>query len=52
VSSELHEILRLSDRVLVMRRGVVEGVLEREGATEEAIMRLAVTGAQIQGQSP
>ena len=30
VSSELPEILRVSDRVLVMRRGVAEGVLARE----------------------
>ncbi len=52
VSSELPEILRVSDRVLVMRRGMAEGVLSREDATEEAIMRLAVTGAQVQSQAP
>jgi ribose transport system ATP-binding protein len=52
VSSELPEILRVSDRVLVMRRGVAEGVLAREAATEESIMRLAVTGAQLQGSNP
>jgi ribose transport system ATP-binding protein len=52
VSSELPEILRVSDRVLVMRRGVAEGVLAREDATEESIMRLAVTGAQPQGSNP
>jgi ribose transport system ATP-binding protein len=51
VSSELPEILRVSDRVLVMRRGVAEGVLGRKDATEQAIMRLAVTGAQTQSQS-
>ncbi len=51
VSSELPEILRVSDRVLVMRRGIAEGVLERAEATEEAIMRLAITGAQKQSQS-
>ena len=45
VSSELPEILRVSDRVLVMRRGVAEGVLTRAEATEENIMRLAVSGA-------
>ena len=47
VSSELPEILRLSDRVLVMRRGSAEGVLDQAEASEESIMRLAVTGAQI-----
>ena len=50
VSSELPEILRLADRVLVMRRGASEGVLSREDLTEESIMRLAVTGAQSQGR--
>ena len=48
VSSELAEILRVSDRVLVMRRGVAEGELSRAEANEENIMRLAVSGAQDQ----
>jgi ribose transport system ATP-binding protein len=48
VSSELPEILRVSDRVLVMRRGAAEGELSRAEATEEGIMRLAVSGAQSQ----
>ena len=52
VSSELPEILRLSDRVLVMRRGASEGVIDRSDATEESIMRLAVTGAQSQSPTP
>ena len=52
VSSELPEILRVSDRVLVMRRGLAEGVLARSEATEQSIMRLAVTGAQLQGSNP
>jgi ribose transport system ATP-binding protein len=51
VSSELPEILRLADRVLVMRRGASEGVLPHDELTEESIMHLAVTGAQNQGQS-
>ena len=48
VSSELPEILRVSDRVLVMRRGFAEGELSRAEATEENILRLAVSGAQNQ----
>ena len=48
VSSELPEILRVSDRVLVMRRGVAEGELSRAEASEHNIMRLAVSGAQSQ----
>jgi len=51
VSSELPEILRVSDRVLVMRRGVAEGVLDRAEATEQTIMRLAITGADKPSQA-
>lgn len=42
VSSELPEILRVSDRVLVMRAGEIAGVLQRHQLTEEAIVALAV----------
>ena len=43
ISSDLDEILSLSDRVAVMHDGRVTGVLARDGAcTPEAIMRLAV----------
>ena len=42
VSSELPEILRVADRVLVIREGRIAGVLERDGLSEEAIVRLAV----------
>ncbi|WP_439647310.1 sugar ABC transporter ATP-binding protein [Antarcticirhabdus aurantiaca] len=42
VSSELPEILRVSDRVLVMREGTIAGILEREAISEEAIVALAV----------
>ena len=41
VSSELPELLLLSDRVLVMQEGRQTGILEREEASEEAIMTLA-----------
>ena len=42
ISSELEEILRISDRVAVMHEGNLTGVLSRAEASEEAIMRLAV----------
>src|SRR3954454_20310275 len=42
VSSELPEILRVADRVLVIREGKIAGVLERDGLSEESIVRLAV----------
>jgi ribose transport system ATP-binding protein len=41
VSSELPEVLRVSDRVLVMQAGRQAGLLSREDASEENIMSLA-----------
>jgi ribose transport system ATP-binding protein len=41
VSSEMPELLLLSDRVLVMCEGRQTGLLRREDATQEAVMRLA-----------
>ena len=40
-SSEMEEILGMSDRVLVMHEGRITGQLERADLTEEAVMRLA-----------
>jgi ribose transport system ATP-binding protein len=48
VSSELPEILRLADRVLVMRRGAAETILNRADISEETIMRFAISGNQNQ----
>lgn len=42
VSSELPEIMGMSDRVLVMSRGRVAGELDAGDATQDAIMTLAV----------
>ncbi|MBE6035237.1 sugar ABC transporter ATP-binding protein [Aminipila sp.] len=42
ISSEIPEILGLSDRVLVMHEGCVSGVLDVEDANQENIMSLAV----------
>lgn len=41
VSSEMEEILGMSDRVLVMHEGRITGELQRDELTEEAIMQLA-----------
>jgi len=41
ISSELPEILRMSDRVLVMCEGRVAAILDREKATQETIMAYA-----------
>jgi rhamnose transport system ATP-binding protein len=42
ISSDLPEIMAMSDRVLVMRRGRPSGVLDRADASAEAILSLAV----------
>jgi ribose transport system ATP-binding protein len=44
VSSELPELLHLSDRILVMSEGRSQGILSRAQASEEAIMHLAARG--------
>src|SRR5207302_6830393 len=42
ISSELPEILALSDRVLVMHEGRVKTVLEKDQATQQTIMSAAL----------
>jgi ABC-type sugar transport system ATPase subunit len=42
ISSELPEVLEMSDRVLVMRQGRITADIAREDATEELIMTYAV----------
>jgi len=44
VSSELPELLLLSDRVLVMCEGRQTGILSRTEASQESVMRLATPG--------
>lgn len=41
ISSELNEILRMSDRIVVMCEGKLTGILNIEEATQERIMALA-----------
>ena len=41
ISSEMPEILGMSDRVVVMRQGRVAGILDRARATQIELMRLA-----------
>jgi methyl-galactoside transport system ATP-binding protein len=48
ISSEMPELLGISDRIMVMCEGRVTGFLERKAATQEAIMRLA---AQFEQQA-
>ena len=42
ISSELPEIINMSDRVIVMRSGEISAVLEREDLSQEKIMGYAV----------
>jgi len=46
ISSELPEILGMSDRICVMRGGRIVGALERDGATQERVLALALGHAQ------
>lgn len=41
ISSELTELLLLSDRIAVMHKGEIQGILNRQEATEEKITALA-----------
>ena len=44
ISSELPEVLGMSDRIVVMQEGIIQGVLDRSEATQENIMELATKG--------
>ncbi len=46
ISSEMEEVLGVSDRIIVLREGCITGSLERHQFNEEAVMRLA-TGGEI-----
>ena len=45
ISSELPEILGMSDRVLVMKEGLTAGLFERAGLTPETLVRAATGNA-------
>ena len=42
ISSDMEEVIGISDRVAVMCRGRITGILSRTELTEENILRLAV----------
>jgi ribose transport system ATP-binding protein len=42
ISSDMEEVLGVSDRIAVMREGALMGILEANDFSEEAVMRLAV----------
>ena len=51
ISSDMEEVLHVSDRVAVMHEGQIAGVLERADCNEENIMQLAV-GKKIASARP
>jgi ABC-type sugar transport system ATPase subunit len=52
VSSELPELLRCSDRIMVLHEGRVTGMLESSEATQEKIMALATCSAEHANGEP
>jgi ribose transport system ATP-binding protein len=54
ISSDLPEVLGMSDRVLVMAQGRIAGELDAREATQDAVMELAVGTSQAaaHGRSP
>jgi ABC-type sugar transport system ATPase subunit len=49
VSSELPEILGMSDRILVLHEGAMTGILDRKDATADKVMALAVSTQKYVG---
>jgi ABC-type sugar transport system ATPase subunit len=47
VSSDLPELLGMSDRIIVFHEGRVTGELARADATEQAVMHLATAAAPV-----
>jgi ribose transport system ATP-binding protein len=44
ISSDMEEVIGVSDRIVVMREGAISGYLARREFSEENVMRLAVAG--------
>jgi rhamnose transport system ATP-binding protein len=49
ISSELPEILGMSDRIAVMRAGTITAMVDRADATAESILALALSGVGASG---
>lgn len=45
ISSELPELINMSDRIIVMREGVITGELQASDVTEQSVMKLATKEA-------
>jgi ABC-type sugar transport system ATPase subunit len=42
ISSEMPEVLGMSDRIIVMHEGRIKGELSRQKASQEKVMSLAI----------
>jgi len=51
ISSELTEVIGLSDRIYVMQDGMIAGCVDREDATEEGILSLAMQDVVRRGET-
>jgi rhamnose transport system ATP-binding protein len=51
ISSELPEVLGMSDRIAVMHAGTVVGILDRADATQEKVLALALGHADDSGRA-
>ncbi len=52
ISSELPELLGLSDRIVVFFGGEIKGEFTREEMEEEAVAHVAVTGSHADPEEP
>ncbi len=46
ISSELPEVMGMSDRIVVMHEGKMTGIVEKKDATAESVMRYAIGGVK------
>jgi ABC-type sugar transport system ATPase subunit len=51
ISSDLPEVLAMSDRIIVMRAGRIVGELAHREATQESVLRLALTTSESDSRS-
>jgi ribose transport system ATP-binding protein len=51
ISSDMEEVLNVSDRIAVMHEGEITGVLDRADCNEQNVMQLAV-GKKISAAKP
>ena len=52
ISSDMEEVIGVSDRIVVMHEGAISGYLPRERFSEENVMQLAVGAPRQRGAAP